>query len=247
MGTFERWQDRETGTFYCPGCGSERVYRHRRSRNWFHVIVPLIPRDITADVYVCQGCHRVYDEHVIASPPTSDLATRLQRITRAAAVLAVLDGDPYEEASRRVAVTVIQGAGLPHYSTTDLDADLRSIDVENVEAEARELVIDLEPAGRERLVVDIGHVATATGTLTPSNRAMLDRLARALEMTPGVVHRILARLEQDAANIAAFAERNPAPAPPDPAGGAGAGHPGPGGAVGAWDRPGRPPTGPGFS
>lgn len=214
MGTFERWHDRETGTFYCPGCGSERVYRHRRSRNWLCVVVPLVPRETTADVYVCQGCHRVYDEHVLTSPPTSDLATRLQRLTRAATVLAVLDGDPYEESARRIAVLVIQGAGLPHYTTTDLDADLRSMDVGNVEDEARALTIDMEPAARERLVVDIGHVATATGELSATNRTMLDRLARALEMTPGAVHRILARLEQDASNIAAFAERAPTGAAP---------------------------------
>lgn len=214
MGIFERWHDRETGTFYCPGCGSERVYRHRRSRNWVHLGIPLIPRQIVSEVYVCQGCHRVYDEHVITSPPTSDLATRLQRITRAAAVVAVLDGDPYEPASRRVAVTVIQGAGLPHYTTTDLDADLRSMDVDNLETEAAQLTIDMDPAARERLVIAIGHVATATGELTASNRTMIDRLARAMDMTPGAVHRILTRLEQDAANIAAFSDRHGSIEPP---------------------------------
>lgn len=219
VGIVERWQDRETGTFYCPGCGSERVYRHRRSRNWFCVFIPLIPRDITAEVYVCQGCHRIYDEHVLTSPPTSDLATRLQRLTRAATVLAALDGDPYDEPTRRVAVTVIQGAGMHHYTATDLDADLRSMDVSNVEDEAHQLTIDMEPSARERLVIDIGHVATATGALSASNRMMLDRLARALEITPGAVHRILARLEQDASNIAAFAERNPSPLSPPRGGG----------------------------
>lgn len=216
VGIIERWHDRETGTFYCPGCGSERVYRHRRSRNWYHIVIPLIPRDITSEVYVCQGCHRVYDEHVLTSPPTSDLATRLQRLTRAATVLAVLDGDPYDEPTRRVAVTVIQGAGMHHYSTTDLDADLRSMDVSNVEDEAHQLTIDMEPVARERLVIEIGHVATATGELSLTNRTMLDRLARALEITPGAVHRILARLEQDASNIAAFAERAPTTDPPTP-------------------------------
>lgn len=212
MGTRERWQVRESGTFYCPGCGSERAYRHRRSRNWLVVGIPLIPKEVTGDVYECQTCHRSYDEHVITSPPTSDLATRLQRITRAASVLAVLDGDPYDPASRRVAVSVIAGAGLPHYSTTDLDADLRSMDVRHVEADARGLIIDMDMAARERLVLDVGHVATATGRLSETNRAMIDRLGRALELTPGVVHRILTRLDQDASNLSAFAER-PQPGP----------------------------------
>lgn len=208
VGVNERWQDLETGTFFCPGCGSERVYRHRRSRNWFYVGIPLVPKDVTGDVYECQGCHRSYDEHVITSPPTSDLATRLQRLTRAATVLAVLDGDPYDAPTRSVAVTVIQGAGLAHYSETDLDADLRSMDVNHLEAEAQKMTIDMDPAARERLVLDVGHVATATGTLTASNRSMLDRLGRAMEITPGAVHRILARLDQEAGHIAAFADHD---------------------------------------
>ena len=214
MGTFERWRDRETGTFYCPGCGSERVYRHRRSRNWLCVVVPLIPREITADVYVCQGCHRVYDEHVLTSPPTSDLATRLQRLTRAATVLAVLDGDPYEESARRIAVLVIQGAGLPHYTTTDLDADLRSIDVNDLYDEARQLTIDLDHSGRERLLLDVGYVASASGAISASNRAMLDQLGRSLELSPGSVHRLLTQLDQDAANQAAFKLRDVNAPPP---------------------------------
>lgn len=209
MGTVERWQDLGTGTFFCPGCGSERAYKHRRSRSWLQLVIPLVPRDITGDVYECQTCHREYDEHVITSPPTSDLATRLQRVTRAATVLAVLDGDPYDEPTRRVAVTVIQGAGMPHYTATDLDADLRSMNVEHVETEAQQLTIDMDPAARERLVLDIGHVATATGEFSASNRSMIDRLGRAMELTPGAVHRVLGRLDQEATHIGAFAEHGP--------------------------------------
>ena len=209
MGTVERWQDRESGNFYCPACGSERVFRHRRSRNWLKVVVPLLPRDVTADVYECQGCHRAFDEHVITSPPASALSTRIQHVTRAATVLAILDGDPYDEASRRVAVGVIQGAGLPHYSSADLDADLRSIDVSQFEAEAAQLTVDMDTAARERLVIDIGHVATAAGSFSPANRSMVDRLGRVLELTPGAVHKILGRLDQEAANIGAFAVPQP--------------------------------------
>lgn len=216
MGTVERWRNLGDGTFFCPGCGSERAYKHRQSRNWLQVGVPLIPKDITGDIYECQTCHREYDEHIITSPPTSDLATRLQRITRAATVLAVLDGDPYNEPSRRVAVTVIRGAGLPHYSTTDLDADLRSMDVRHVETDAPQLIIDMDTPARERLVLDIGHVAIATGTLSETNRTMLDRLGRALELTPGSVHRTLARLDQEATHIAAFADKGSAVAVVEP-------------------------------
>lgn len=215
VGTIERWKDSDAGNLFCPGCGSERSFRLRQSRNWLKVIVPLVPKDVTGEVYECQTCHRGYDEHVITSPPTSDLATRLQRVTRAAAVVAILDGDPYDEPSRRVAVGVIKGAGLPHYSIADLDADLRSMNVNHLEAVAEQLTIDLDIASRERLVLDIGHVATATGTLSTTNRTMLDRLGRALGITPGSVHRVLTRLDQEASNIAAFAERDPSGEPGD--------------------------------
>ncbi len=206
LGIAERWQELESRTFFCPGCGSERVYRHRRSRNWVFVLVPIVPRDVVADVYECQGCHRTYDEHVITSPPTSGLATRLQRVTRAAVVLAMLDGDPYDVPTRNTAMMVIRGVGIPHYSEADLDADLRSIDVTRLDAEAEALNIDLDPAGRERLVADVGHVATATGELSVANRTMLDRLGRSLELTPGAVHRILNGLDLEASRVAAFAD-----------------------------------------
>lgn len=204
VGVSERWTERGTGDFFCPGCGSRRGYVHRRSRNWFRIIIPLVPREITGEVYECQTCHREYDEHVITAPPTSDLATRLHRLTRAGVVTAILDGDPYAEAPRRIGVSVIASAGLRHYSTADLDVDLRSMDVSGLSALARESTIDMGHPARERLVIDIGHVAIAEGTLSDSNRAMLDELGRALELTPGTVHRLLSRLDHEAANIAAF-------------------------------------------
>lgn len=210
VGITERWQDRGTGTFYCPGCGSQREYVHRRSRKWFCILIPLIPRDVTGEIYKCQTCRREYDEHVITSPPTSDLATRRLQMTRAAVVTAILDGDPYAAAPRRVAVSVISGAGLRHYSTADLDADLRSMDVANLLSLARESTIDMDNPARERLVIDIGHVAIADGALSDANRSMIDELGRALALTPGTVHALLSRLDNEAANIAAFAEHPPA-------------------------------------
>lgn len=204
VGTTERWQDRGSGSFFCPGCGSNRDYVHRRARNWFCLVVPLIPRDITDEVYECQTCHRVYDEHVITTPPTSDLATRLQRLTRAGAVTAILDDDPYAEAPRRVAVSVIGASGLRNYSTADLDVDLRSMNVSGLYELARQSTVDMDPNTRQHLILNIGHVAIANGRLSQGNRSMLERLGRELALTPGTVHRLLSRLEQEASNIAAF-------------------------------------------
>ncbi len=201
------WHDRGKGSFFCPACGSERDYVHRQSRNWFRVIIPVIPREILEDIYKCQTCHREFDEHVLTSPPTSDLSTRLQRATRAASVLAMLDGDPHNEHARTKAVDVVRGAGLRHYSETDLDADLRSIDVSQLHNEAQQLTIDLDMTGREHLLLNIGHVALASGAISPRNRAMLDQLGRSLELSPGAVHRLLAQLANDAAAKAAFAPR----------------------------------------
>ncbi len=204
FGTTVRWKDRESKSFFCPACGSEREYQHRQSRSWLRAVIPIIPREVLEDVYECQSCHREFDEHVITTPPTSDLSTRLQRTTRAAAILAMLDGDPYDERARNKAVNVVRGAGLRHYTETDLDADLRSMDVANLAHEAQQLTIDLELAGREHLLLDVGHVAIATGVLSHTNRVMLDELGRSLELSPGAVHRLLSQLDHDAASIAAF-------------------------------------------
>ena len=213
FGPTERWHEREDGVFFCPACGSERQYLHRQSRVWIRIIVPVIPRQVLEETFECRTCHREFDEHVLTSPPTSDLTTRLQRVTRAASVLAMLDGDPQNEAARTTAVDVVRGVGLRHYSETDLDADLRSIDVSLIHEEAQQLTIDLDFTGRERLVLDVGHVAIAAGELSPANRAMIDELGRSLELSPGVVHRLLAGLTLDAASAAAFARNQGATRP----------------------------------
>lgn len=205
FGPTERWHEREGGVFFCPACGSERQYLHRQSRVWIRIIVPVIPRQVLEETFECRTCHREFDEHVLTSPPTSDLTTRLQRVTRAASVLAMLDGDPHNASARTTAVDIVRGVGLRHYSETDLDADLRSIDVTLIHEEAQQLTIDLDFTGRERLVLDVGHVAIAAGELSPANRTMIDELGRSLELSPGVVHRLLADLTHDAASAAAFA------------------------------------------
>ena len=63
--------------------------------------------------------------------------------------------------------------------------------------------------GREHLLLDVGHVAIASGSLSHNNRMMLDRLGRSLELSPGSVHRLMTQLDQEAAAIAAFAPTPP--------------------------------------
>ena len=205
FGATELWKEQEVGTFFCPVCGSERRYVHRQSRTWIRVVVPLIPRDVLENVFECQTCHRRFDEHALTTGPTSDIATRLQRITRSASVLLMLNGDPHNEAARKKAVDVVQASGMRHYSETDLDADLRSIDVSNLDEEAEAIIIGLDIAGRERLLLDVGHVGIAAGELTDASRSTLDQLGRSLTLSPGSVHRILAQLSHEATAIGAFA------------------------------------------
>lgn len=220
FGSTVLWHELEGGNFFCPACGSERSYLRRQSRRWVRFIVPILPKETIEDVYECQGCHREFDDHVITTPPTSDLATRLQRTTRIASVLAILNGDPYHQPSRAKAVDVVRGAGMRHYSDTDLDADLRSIDVAQINQEAHQLTIDLDLQGREHLLVSIGQVVIAAGPISETNRSMLHQLGRSLEVTPGTVHRILAQLDHEATMIAAFdpdVSASTAPPPPPPA------------------------------
>ena len=128
--TTVRWRDRESRSFFCPSAATSGEYQHKEAQALVERLRADHPASTSStNVYECQGCHRQYDEHVISSPPTSDLSTRLQCAIRAAAVLAMLDGDPYHEPSRTKAVSVVRGAGLRHYTETDLDADLRSMDV----------------------------------------------------------------------------------------------------------------------
>ncbi len=195
VGYRNRWKDVEQGTFFCPVCGGDRYYTHRQERRAFSALMlPMGRSEVVDEAYECQSCHRVYDERVLDAATTADLATRLQWGMRLAVVLLVLDGDPHDAAVRAAAVTAVKTTAAIQYNDTQLDGDLRAIDLTQLDDALDKLAVDLEPMGKERFVRACADVAQAGGLLTAANRAALDSIARNLGLSPAQVHNLLSEI-----------------------------------------------------
>ena len=55
------------GSFHCPGCGCQQMYRHRRSRRFFTLyFIPLIPLDKIGEFVECQICLQKWQPLVLS-------------------------------------------------------------------------------------------------------------------------------------------------------------------------------------
>lgn len=197
FGFRNRWKELAQGTFFCPSCGGDRYYAHRQQRRWFTLFfLPIVPTSVVGETYQCQTCHRTFDEWVLDTPTTSDLATRLQWAMRLAVVQIVLDGNPHEAPVRLAAVAAVKSTGSIAYSDTQLDGDLRAIDLTQLDQALGQLTMDFEPVGKETFLRSCGDVALATGLITPTNRATLEAIGRGLGLTPAHVHGVLSQIHE---------------------------------------------------
>lgn len=195
LGFRNRWKDLAQGTFFCPSCGGDRYYAHRQLRRWFTLFfVPTFPMDVVGETYECQTCHRTFDERVLETTTTSDLATRLQWAMRLAVVQIVLDGNPHDAPVRTAAVRAVKGTGAIQYSETQLDGDLRAIDLTQLEVALDQLAPDFETVGKEQFMHACGEVAAASGLITQSNRVAIEAIGRGMGLTPAHVHGVMTQI-----------------------------------------------------
>jgi hypothetical protein len=60
------------GVFFCRKCGTDRNYRHRKGRRFFHIFwIPLIPLPGKAEHVQCTTCKTRYVPDVLQVPATA--------------------------------------------------------------------------------------------------------------------------------------------------------------------------------
>ncbi|MEO0561068.1 MAG: TerB family tellurite resistance protein [Chloroflexota bacterium] len=86
----------DTGSFYCPGCRQERVYKHKSVRRFFTVyFIPLIPMNKLGEYVECQVCSGTYNLDVLQidmSEQRAFKATFEIAVKRVLALMVLADG-----------------------------------------------------------------------------------------------------------------------------------------------------------
>lgn len=181
------WRNRASiiarGIFLCPHCGADRAYAHKRMRRWFTVFfIPLIPLKQLGELVQCETCKQMYKPAVLTAPTSATLEATLVNALREAVVAIV----------RVVGTTGARAAGLAElsslagraWSDEELAADVVNLDLSELPAHLAMLSTTLNEHGKERLLSACVRVAATGGVLDSDGRAIVERVAADLTMTP---------------------------------------------------------------
>ena len=195
-----------TGQFFCPDCGDQRTYRHRRVRRFFTLyFIPLIPLDLLGEYVECERCASTYRTEILQHDPRENAdrqeAEFRQAMRRVLALMSLADG--HVDDSEIDAIAVILGRLE--------DREVTRAEIEAELARAREAKIDIEhycqemagylnDAGREMVVKAALLVASADGTFDDAERSALAKIASALNMSRAHFAGVVAEMAREPAN-----------------------------------------------
>jgi tellurite resistance protein len=177
------------GQFHCPECGAQRPYQHKRVRRFFTLyFIPLIPLDLLGEYIECGTCQGTYKESVLSFDPSRADAREEARfreaIKRTMVMMMLADGavDEAEVQTIRDIFGKIAGRAIER---AEVEQEIQAArgDRRGVEEYLGELVGSLNEKGKELVVKAAFFVAAADGKFDESEKQLLGRVAKSLQMT----------------------------------------------------------------
>jgi uncharacterized tellurite resistance protein B-like protein len=174
------------GTFRCPQCDKDTVYRHFVARRMVEVAgVSLVPLKKVADYVECSECRSTFISEVL-DPATATWRIRplqLQAAMRVMLLTMLADGHVAESELRKVAevYTTIGGERLPT-TAVRTQAEHARADPRGIEEYLEAMLPKLNEHGKLAIVKSAWEVAHADGTFQDEERALIRRVVKALHM-----------------------------------------------------------------
>jgi tellurite resistance protein len=181
------------GDFFCPKCGADRHYILQRFRQWFTLFfLPIFPMSGSKGEQVkCQTCNTAYRPEVLQTPTSAVLTDSIRDTMRMAAVAMLHAGNAWDVSARQAAVDTITSTGATGYNDANLSQDLNGQDTSQLPAQLGHLVRGLNDQGREMFISRLAQIAAADGTVSESERSVLDMVGSALGLSAAHVLGIL--------------------------------------------------------
>ena len=191
------WRSRASkigsGQFYCPREGGDRGFEHKEARRWFTLFfIPLIPLNRLGDFVECTSCRSTFYTSVLEAPTGANIEDIMTHAIRYVAVaLTFADGhvDPDE---RRVATEIVRQFSSVEYDEADFANDLAHLDPADLVDNLEELGSILNDHGKEAVIAAAIRLATADGSLHPTEVDIIEEAGKALSMTDAHIRGVIA-------------------------------------------------------
>jgi len=161
--------------------------------------IPCIPLDVLGEYVECQDCTSTYKPDVLDYDPAASQAKIEAEMhigmRRVMVGMMMADGvaDPAEIATIRQIYAELSGEEI---STAAVEEEIRSTTGQTALSVAASLVGVLNASGKELVIRAAFQVANADGRFQDEERALLDAIGVALDMTPAHVKGVLAELQE---------------------------------------------------
>ena len=186
------------GQFHCPTCNDGRAFDHTKARRFVTLyFIPLIPLENLGEYVECQTCKGTYKPEVLQYDPRKQREAFLNAfhhaLRRTAVVMMALDGPASPQETAAVTAVLSENLGRP-LSAAEVasEIDKANTDPRPLPAHLAEIAGDLNSNGKETLVRVGVRVAVADGPLQAAERALLEQMGTALQISAAHLKGIVA-------------------------------------------------------
>ena len=179
---------KDTGTFYCPGCGDQQPYKLKNCRQFFTLyFIPVIPMKNLGEYVECQTCKETYQSAVLQYDPNQaaeKAVAEFHDVTRRVMVHMMLADGKIEDHEVQTITSIYQQLTGQTLTPDDVRAEASDGTVHQDICEYLAGIAEhLNDTGRELVIKAAFLVASSDGEIADSEAALLYQLGQALGMS----------------------------------------------------------------
>lgn len=187
----------KAGAFYCPNCGPEQDFKHKRVRRFFTLyFIPVLPLDLLGEYVECARCRGTYHKDVLTfDPSAADAEFEAEfhgAIRRVMIKMMMADGVIDDE--EITTITAIY-AKLADKQLTETAIRDEAVELEGDDQSLKDYVAsvrgNLNDNGKELVIRAALSVAAADGEIADEERLLLLEIGEAMEMSKAHVMGVL--------------------------------------------------------
>jgi len=185
------------GQFTCPQCANNQKYKHKKVTKFFTLyFIPLIPLGSAGEFVECQSCKGTFVSRVLDYDPSknkNDFQSQYEKAMRHSMILMMLADGHIDEEELNIVQKIINKFGHNDISKEELSSLIEEVQnkKEPIHKYLSKITPSLNEHGKEIILKCGMAVASADGHIDKSEIALIQEMAKAMEMSSSHVKGIM--------------------------------------------------------
>ncbi|MBU2997523.1 TerB family tellurite resistance protein [Cellulophaga baltica] len=196
----------KSGDFHCPQCEQSKPYRHRKVTKFFTLyFIPLIPLGSAGEYVECGNCKGTYILRVLnnnANSNNEQFMATYEKAIRHSMVLIMLADGVIDNNEKKQVLKIINKFGKNDLTMSHLENYIEQVkkEKEDVTTYLKKVGPSLNDHGKEVIIKCAISVAAADGNIDESELLMINKMAKAMQMSSAHVKGIFTEMFGESKN-----------------------------------------------